>query len=82
MTKPLKWVWAGYAGSIGGWHAIAVEDILKALDRSVGRGCFNPETRNFIDNAVLDCKSMAITADTPDEKDCCKKCWRKVKDES
>lgn len=85
MTKPLKWVWVrrrpkrshyywskwaaarwtGWIGSLSEWHGCGEDIQIEDI-----------EIRDKDDDFF----EYQFTADTPDEKDCCKRCYQKVKD--
>lgn len=73
MTKPLKWgrVKGDYNGALWKkYHACDNEGEANGFYGLCGRWIWMPRW-----------SCIQVTADTPDEKDCCKKCYAKMKDE-
>ena len=76
--RPLKWAWVRWKSAgwtdWSKWHAVDVGKLLQwGLERA-RPGC----SKRVLQHSWI----RQFTADTPDRKDCCKKCWRKVKDET
>ena len=74
--RPLEWVWMRWCSTIYDWtkyHCFDAEQLFLYGWRYKGTECsttINPRIHD-----------IEIVTDTPDEKDCCKKCWKKVQDE-
>lgn len=77
MTKPLTGIWVRWCPTIYDWrkyHLFDAETAFLYGWRHKGTECSTTISSNIYE--------IEITADTPDRKDCCKKCLKKVKDEN